>query len=532
MDEAIKDALDLALRPRGMRADGGPTEDDDRAHEFVQEQLNSGEQQLPQYDPEGGLRTAKGLALDAYGMTDLGGLQEALGYLPKPEGGYEKSALQHAREGDYLTGSMLAMGALVPGAGKVGKALHGAEDALRLAKNDILPKAAQEITSAGTSVNQVPALFSSPHFEIKSGGHRNLDWGGGRFDKATEFLKERGVESHVYDPFNRSLEHNASVLKEFEDNPADSITMNNVLNVIKEPEARSETIARTKDFLSPNGKAYFTVYEKSGKGVGSETAGGSSWQENRKTKDYLDEIRQHYPNAYIKGKTIIAEHPDGGSVVEDALRLTRQMGGETSDEMIERGEWSPFKGLKYRPAPEKLSAEPDIREYQLQRHAHEFEGAPEPVAPKRKVVVDAPLFGGKKELGELPYDYAGMANTALNALYGLKTAPLYASPYTAPVGRALDAYETAKKIEEDPSAFNSYTAIPKLFKGASPLGLGAMGIGATIAAEDEENKAHGGVVADALRVANKRLKGGKINTKIDRDPDWDMGLRRGGIARK
>jgi hypothetical protein len=38
----------------------------------------------------------------------------------------------------------------------------------------------------------------------------------------------------------------------------------------------------------------------------------------------------------------------------------------------------------------------------------------------------------------------------------------------------------------------------------------------------------GGVVEDALRIAHKRLKGGKINTKIDKDPDWDMKLASGG----
>lgn len=227
-----------------------------------------------------------------------------------------------------------------------------------------------------------------------------------------------------------------------------------------------------------------------------------------------------------------------GGEIDAALRLARQMGGEAKDEMIERAEWNPFRGLKIKPPAEKLSSEPDIREYQLKRHAHEFEGAPEPVAPTRKVVVDAPLFGGKKELGELPYDYAGMANTALNAIYGFKTAPLYSNPYTAPVGRALDAYEFAKKVEEDPSAVSSYTALPKLLRGAGPLGLGAAGIGAAVSASDEDeepvHRAFGGVtdaeILDALRLANKRLKGGKINTKIDRDPDWDMALSCGGLA--
>lgn len=200
--------------------------------------------------------------------------------------------------------------------------------------------------------------------------------------------------------------------------------------------------------------------------------------------------------------------------IKYALRLAREMGGPADDEKIERKEWNPFPGLKIKPPAEKLSSEPDIREYQLKRRAYEFEGAPEPVAPTRKVVVNAPLLGGKKELGELPYYFADPATKALNAAYGLKTAPLYASEIGAPLARALDAYETAKKIEEEPSSVSSYTAFPKLFRGAGPIGLGAAGVGAAAAMDEDE----------------ERRKGGRVNTKIDRDSDWDMSLRRGGRA--
>lgn len=150
--DEIRNALRLAKRKkkpvrfhhtiaREGYEDGGPAQPGDDSSRFVQEQLHSGEPQLPQSDPEGGMRTAKRLALDAYGLTDIGGAQEALGYMPKPEGGYEKSALQHAREGDYLTGGMLAMGAMVPGAGKVGKLLRS---------ESALAKAAQGLGSDTT----------------------------------------------------------------------------------------------------------------------------------------------------------------------------------------------------------------------------------------------------------------------------------------------------------------------------------------------------------------------------------------------
>lgn len=179
--------------------------------------------------------------------------------------------------------------------------------------------------------------------------------------------------------------------------------------------------------------------------------------------------------------------------------------------LIERKEWSPFRGLKIRPPAEKLSTEPDIRDYQLKRHAYEFEGGEEPTAPHRKITLDAPAFGGKKELGDVPYYYADPINTALNLAYGLKTAPLYSNPYTAPVGRAIDAYETAKKIEDNPEEFSSYTSIPKVFRGATPLGL--MGAGAGVLAtqkddqdtlnEEPEERAYGGLLEHALRLTRR-----------------------------
>ena len=42
----------------------------------------------------------------------------------------------------------------------------------------------------------------------------NLDIGGGKYDSVTEMYSEHGAENVVYDPFNRSAEHNARALRE------------------------------------------------------------------------------------------------------------------------------------------------------------------------------------------------------------------------------------------------------------------------------------------------------------------------------
>jgi hypothetical protein len=166
----------------------------------------------------------------------------------------------------------------------------------------------QAFTSENTSRNQIPALFNSPAFERKRGS-RNLDYGGGAFDKGSEYLaQEHGVDSQVYDPFNREKEHNDFVLTGFKKEPADTATVANVLNVIAEPEARLHVIKQVHNHIKPDGKAYFTVYEGDGKekGSGNSRMTRDGWQEYRPTHSYVEEIKQVFPDVRLSGKTIVA----------------------------------------------------------------------------------------------------------------------------------------------------------------------------------------------------------------------------------
>ena len=168
---------------------------------------------------------------------------------------------------------------------------------------------------------------------------------------------------------------------------------------------------------------------------------------------------------------------------------------------VARAEWRPFPGLKIQPPAEELSSEPDIREYQLKRHAHEFEGAPAPEAPRRQVTLDAPLLGGRQNLGTLPYDYADVANRALNMIYGAKTRPFYSNPYTAPIAASLDAYEAGKRIQENPASISSYTGLIPIARSASPIaglagaagGAAAMSAGSGAAASDDGERPSAGM---------------------------------------
>jgi hypothetical protein len=118
---------------------------------------------------------------------------------------------------------------------------------LEFSDDDEIETAEQEYSSASTSLNQVPALFKNPQVIFNG---LNLDYGGGKYDTATMYLADRGIESVVYDPYNRTPEHNAASINKVRKNGgADTITCANVLNVIKEPAARMVVIRNIYKYL-------------------------------------------------------------------------------------------------------------------------------------------------------------------------------------------------------------------------------------------------------------------------------------------
>ena len=161
---------------------------------------------------------------------------------------------------------------------------------LEFSDDDELETAEQEFSSADTSLHQVAGLFKDKNAYFHP-NTLNLDYGGGKYDLASEYMKHYfDVTSLVYDPFNRTPEHNNNV---------------NVLNVIKEYEARIVAIRNIYKYLKPGGIAYFTTYEKAGN---EGPTGGNKYQLARKTADYVPEIASIFgeDNVQRKGKLIIA----------------------------------------------------------------------------------------------------------------------------------------------------------------------------------------------------------------------------------
>lgn len=171
---------------------------------------------------------------------------------------------------------------------------------------DTIETAEQEFSSADTSLRQVAGLFKDKNAYFHP-NTLNLDYGGGKYDLASEYMRHYfDVTSLVYDPFNRSAQHNNEVISQVRKNGgADTVTCANVLNVIKEPTAREVAIKNIYKYLKPGGIAYFTTYEKAGQ---EGPTGGNKYQLARKTAAYIPEIAEIFgaDNVVKKGKLIIA----------------------------------------------------------------------------------------------------------------------------------------------------------------------------------------------------------------------------------
>lgn len=162
----------------------------------------------------------------------------------------------------------------------------------------------QEFTSANTSINstKVPAVFKKAAFKPYT---VNLDYGGGKYDTATRFLERMQVKNLIYDPYNRSEAHNLKVEVALNTRKADSATLSNVLNVIKEPAVRKGVLTDMWLRMGRGATAFITVYEGDRSSKGRQT-GKDSWQNNKPLAEYLQEVREVFGDARITKGMIVA----------------------------------------------------------------------------------------------------------------------------------------------------------------------------------------------------------------------------------
>jgi hypothetical protein len=94
-------------------------------------------------------------------------------------------------------------------------------------------------------------------------------------------------------------------------------------------------------------------------------------------------------------------------------------------------------------------------------------GAP----PMRDIKVDMPLFGGEYNVGQAPYNIANPMSGVAQTAYDWKTAPLYFTPWTAPIGAGMDVAEGV--ATGDPLTASLAMAFGPGGKMAKAAGIGA-----------------------------------------------------------
>jgi len=163
----------------------------------------------------------------------------------------------------------------------------------------------QKYTSARTCLKHMPVLYKRvASMRLWKKNTTNLDIGGGKYDIVTEYLKGKGVSNLVYDPYNRTAMHNYFVRCRAAKG-VDTATLSCVLNVIKEKNSRAEALRMAWVHLKCGCYVFISVYPGNGTGKGRQTNGGTCWQNNRKIKGYLKEIRVFFPDAIIRNGIIV-----------------------------------------------------------------------------------------------------------------------------------------------------------------------------------------------------------------------------------
>jgi len=186
---------------------------------------------------------------------------------------------------------------------KIGSKGYWDDFVLPLLENSIWLIKKQEYTSAKTSLNQIPkpvkTLLEKNELKDRT---INLDIGGGKYDTMSNYLRKQGIKNYVFDPYNRSEEHNKKVIERTENGQSDSVTIFNVLNVILEKDNQIQVLKQAENALKKGGKVFiYSNYHKKDKKPGP-VKGRDSYQQYYKLKDTLPLIKEVFPRAELNTK--------------------------------------------------------------------------------------------------------------------------------------------------------------------------------------------------------------------------------------
>lgn len=165
----------------------------------------------------------------------------------------------------------------------------------------------QEYTSAKSSIKQVPAGFGivDKYFGWQPNSF-NFDIGGGKYNLMTEKLKEKNVTNIIYDPYNRTESENEFALTLLKTIKFHTVTIFNVLNVIKEYECQLDVIKLAYEALRPEGYVFVrSVYKNPNKRSGVTKSG--TYQHYLTQEDYLKIVKEVFKDAVLKHGIIYAK---------------------------------------------------------------------------------------------------------------------------------------------------------------------------------------------------------------------------------
>lgn len=154
--------------------------------------------------------------------------------------------------------------------------------------------------SANTSIKQVPATLKRIMWV---GNSTHIDYGCGKYPELFfHELEARGVKVYGYDPAWYPDWFNGEV----PGNPVDSITLNNVLNVIESPTTIRNTLADMMKWVNDSTVVYILIYEGDRSWEGKHTTKG--FQHNKPTQYYEQFLTPIFEGVERKGNLLICSH--------------------------------------------------------------------------------------------------------------------------------------------------------------------------------------------------------------------------------
>lgn len=175
----------------------------------------------------------------------------------------------------------------------------------------------QTITSAETSLNQIPALHKSSLLDMYVGAAKAERANGGNFAFIIDYGGDYGGEIFLmnrhnipvfsYDPYNRPAQENKFTAEVMEAGYCPIVICANVLNIINDDDAIREILSNIRRAMrNVNGVALFTVYEGNKSGIAAATKAG--YQRNARTSEYIPILQESFHSVEKRGKILIARN--------------------------------------------------------------------------------------------------------------------------------------------------------------------------------------------------------------------------------